>query len=150
MKNRGRAQGKSAHTSFFKAANVPQFVGRRQELLTGRRVVLQVPSAARIDREKKPLSLSDVKSLRCGSAHLWTHWSCWELVRWGKAKSLRQAAEQQSKLTGLDFIQPGEQLLSTAEETGFRRRSGLPRYTGSRRSMTPATVKENETNKQTI
>lgn len=63
----------SAHTSFFKDASFPRYVGRRQELLPGRRnVVLDMPSAGMIGREYKPLSFSHVNNSRFGSAPLWT------------------------------------------------------------------------------
>lgn len=64
--------GKCTHL-FFKDASIPQFVGRRQELLTGRKsVIWEMPLTSMIDRQEKPLSFSDVNYLSFVSAHLWT------------------------------------------------------------------------------
>lgn len=65
--------GRKCTHFFFKTASVLQFVGRRQKLPTGTgSVVLEMPRAAKIDSEKKPLSLSDVNNFTFGSGHLWT------------------------------------------------------------------------------
>ena len=53
--------GKKCTHFFFKDASIPQFVGRRQKLLSGRKsIILEMPSLAMIDREEKPLNFSDV------------------------------------------------------------------------------------------
>lgn len=53
---------------------------------------------------EKALCCSDVNNLRFGSAHLWTQWSCWELVQWGERKLLRQEGEKWAYWPGLDWF----------------------------------------------
>lgn len=70
--------------------------------------MLKMSQAAKIDSEKKPLSLSDVNNFRFGSAHLWTQLELLGTCAVGESKIAETSRRKQSKLTGLDLIQPDE------------------------------------------
>lgn len=82
-------------------------MGRRQKLPTETgRIALEMPRAAKIDSKKKPLSLSDVNDFRFGSAHLWTQLELLGTCAGGESKIAETSGRKQSKLMGLDLIQP--------------------------------------------
>ena len=109
VKNRG---GKCTHY-FFKAVGFPQFVGRRQALLTGGRewCVGDAKGLTWLKRRKISWVFSDVNNVRSANTHLLTLQSCWELVQWGKRNCWDKW--ERSKLSGLDLTQLWEQRNST-------------------------------------